>query len=1137
MRSFHYLACSVLAAKLLCMSVAVAQEGFRVSSDHFERLDQAAPGVVQRDYGTWRWLSGGPELRQQLLAAGVAFEHFPDAGQVQVHQHRFDPLQQWPARLGAARDERGRLLGLVQFHGPLQRADLQTLQAAGLMPLQYYPHNAYLVWGDHAALLSVRGDSNVRFAGEFAAEWRLHPGLERMSGQIRNVNLHFVNSGDVRDFLNRVEALGAEVLDAWAAQPDGRIWDAKITLTADRLNQLTSLPELISANFMSPEVFLDDESATQVLAGNLNDLNQPVPGYMDWLGDIGLTGAGVIWSVTDSGIWYGHGDYDGRIVAGTNYPGCNFPNPGDERVNGGGHGTHVAGIMAGDGTAGFTDGAGFLYGLGMAPEGLLVAQNPICGTQASWPPQGGWPVLSRDAVRNNAIGSNNSWTSGEGTANGYQNTERTYDLMVLDGDFETPDMEPFIVVFSAGNSGPNPNTLTAPKEAKNPIVTASTQTFRVSGNVDVLSNFSSRGPTVDGRISPTIAAPGQTVSSTIKPNPSSCTTIISGTNGQYSFCSGTSMAAPHASGALMLLAEWWRGFNDGEDFSPAMAKALLVSGARTLNPNRAPDFDAGFGRVDLSSLLSEDTVFEFWDQTELLTESGQQWVRQVQPADPSKPVRVTLSWSDAPGAVGANPALVNDLDLVVISGDQTWIGNQFGAPGGAPDRLNNIEQVQIDQPAGALTIVVDAFQIAGNVLLNDPDAGPAQHFALVCQNCSESPDFALSLSPTELAVCVPDSTEAQLNVASIAGFDDPVSLSLGALPAGISASLSTDTVIPPGSVDISFEIAADQPAGPVTYLVEGSSTDSQKTVEGLLNLFSQEPAVPELVFPPDQAAAVPIDAEFSWQPADQAAVYRLEIASDEAFDNIVFSTETSAPAAQISGLDTAQVYYYRVLVLNTCGEQVSAVFQFTTEVAPGDCNIGDLSIDLMREDFQQGLPDSWAISGQAPTWALNSDHSVVGDFSMHAVNSPSVSDQRLETADYALPASEPGPFLEFWNRQSIESRSQGGCWDGAVMEFSNDSGASWIQVDESMIINRSYDGEIATGFNNPLTGSQAWCGDPRDWERYLIDLSSLAGETIRFRFRLGTDNIVGREGWYIDDVRIRRCAGPDLFRDRFDSAK
>ena len=82
-----------------------------------------------------------------------------------------------------------------------------------------------------------------------------------------------------------------------------------------------------------------------------------------------------------------------------------------------------------------------------------------------------------------------------------------------------------------------------------------------------------------------------------------------------------------------------------------------------------------------------------------------------------------------------------------------------------------------------------------------------------------------------------------------------------------------------------------------------------------------------------------------------------------------------------------------------------------------------------------------------------------------------------------------------------------------------------------------YDGPIATSFNNPLGGEDAWCGDPQDWLRSVVDLDLYAGETARFRFRLATDSSAGREGWYIDDLAIQSCIAGNspLFTDGFEN--
>ena len=53
----------------------------------------------------------------------------------------------------------------------------------------------------------------------------------------------------------------------------------------------------------------------------------------------------------------------------------------------------------------------------------------------------------------------------------------------------------------------------------------------------------------------------------------------------------------------------------------------------------------------------------------------------------------------------------------------------------------------------------------------------------------------------------------------------------------------------------------------------------------------------------------------------------------------------------------------------------------------------------------------------------------------------------------------------------------------------------------------------------------------------MVDLDAYAGQTVQFRFRLGTDTSVSREGWYIDDVKVQSCAtfDPPMFADGFES--
>lgn len=1141
---FEFKTTQCLRPALVLLAVVLANAVF--ASDAVWRLDpQHAPSseVLERadwvrDYGGYLWVVGNEQRLPELAASAAAFIESPY--RIGLHGADFDPKTRTVRE--APEGPAGGALTLVQLRGPALPSDLATLSADGLDLFQPLPGFAYLAWADATSRSSAGTHDFVRHIGPLDVALKTQPGLKGRAARIRNVNLHVYNAGRMDAVVEGLERLGVTVLDAWPAQPDRRLYNIVAEIDAATLDAAALVPEVVAISYLSPEPALEDESAAQVLADNLDGSNIPFPGYPAWLTSVGLDGSGVTWATTDTGVWYAHGDYNSRIVGGINYPGCNQANPGDDPTSGG-HGTHVTGIFAGNGAAGFTDGDGFLYGHGMAPGVSIFAQNPICGSQSSWPPSGGWPVLSRDALAGGAIGSNNSWTSGEGTQHGYQATERTYDLMVLDGNFDTPSvLDPFMVVFSAGNSGAS--GVTAPKEAKNVVVTGGTQTFRVSGNVDAIYASSSRGPAVDGRWLPNIAAPGQSVSSTMRAGASQCATGIGGTSNTYAFCTGTSMAAPHASGSLVLLTEWWRD-QFAVDPSPAMGKALLINSAVPVGPTPPPNNDSGWGRIDLSTLVDDGLSFEFWDQSTVFTSSGESFERTVGVVDPGQPLKITLVWSDAPGAVGANPALVNDLDLTVVSGGQTYLGNNFSGglsqPGGSPDRLNNIEQVTLDLPGASATITVDAFNIAGSVLLDQPAVPTAQHFALVCQNCLEQPDFTLAIDPSEISACVPDSRDVAVDVGSLLGFVDPVSLAVTGLPAGTTGAFGTNPVVPAGTSTLTLTLGGATAAGTTVASVDGTSSTGTKSLPLTLQTFDAVPGAPTLVSPANGAInTLPVQT-FEWSPVAQGLDYRLEVATDAGFSNVVHDVVTRDTSVELT-LASSTVYHWRVTVENACGSAPSAVFSFNTQPEPGDCPIGASTLTVWQDDMESGV-NGWTLGAGSVqnTWQQWGTNVHGGAVAWNAANPASISDQRLVSPPIALPGAANLPLtLRFWNHQELEDAS-GACWDAGVLEVSTDGGSNWTDLNGAAVLHRAHDGVVNdfTSGPNPLAGMEAWCGDPRDWDDYVVDLSAFAGQTINLRFRVGSDGTVGdRDGWTIDDVRVEGCEAilsEEIFFDGFES--
>ena len=1101
--------------------------------------------ILDLDYGSFRWLELVSADFDSLRSSRVTYSVVADARQVRVMDHAFDPLvdgePQMPLGMEATHDLGFRL---VQLQGPAQEGWLETLAASGARVLQYYPHNTYLVWSNDSQAELMASAAFVRWQGRFHPGYKINHDLQGRDGRIANVDVMFYSDGKVESTLATIRGLGGRILQHYPSQPDKLFWNAIVQLDSHALADVARISEVLWLGFESSRPTLDDEMSSQIVAGNYTG-GVPFTGYLTWLAGLGLGGSGVVMAVIDTGADYNHPDLNSHIAGGYSFPGipggCDTGSTPGNDCSGGGHGTHVAGIMGGDATGGFTDGSGFFYGQGMAPLYGIFAMNSL--SAPSWPPVGGWQEHSKRAVLGTAIGGNNSWTTGEGTNHGYQASERTHDIMVRDGNFDTDTVaEPFIEVFSAGNSGAS--GLTAPKEGKNLIVTASSNNFR-GGNIDSISSFSSRGPAVDGRWVPTVAAPGATIASSRSSNsPSQCSTPISGTDNLYSFCSGTSMAAPHVTGSVALLTEWWRGRFEGiDDPSPAMAKALLVNSAVDMGTADRPNIDEGWGRIHLPGIVDAAAPLVLQDQQELFTSTGQQFLIEVGVVDPSEPLRVSVAWSDAPGAVGANPALVNNLDLTVETGGDTYLGNQFSAgwsvTGGAADTLNNLENVFVTSPGGSARIIVDATAIGGDGV---PYNGFSldQDFALVCYNCLEQPDFTLDVSPSHQSVCAPADGVFQVDVGSILSFSDQVTLSVTGEPAGTSASFGANPLTPPDTTNLT--IGNTGAATPGTYMLEvtGTSTTNPKTRTVDFSIFDVIPATPTLQTPADGATNVDASPTFTW--TEVAGTYTIEIATDASFVTVVDGASGLESASFTPGIDleTSRTHFWRVWADNACGTgSVSETWSFTTEAAPGDCAPGTVPEVHFFDDLE-GDTSTWATGGTGSTWAISSSNTHSGVAAFWGEDVAQVSDQYLVTPPIDVSTAGGSPTLQFWNHQTIEDGGSG-CYDGAVVEISDDGGNSWTRLEPELLTD-PYDGPVDDRFSNPLATENAWCGDPQDWLESIVDIGAWAGglpegAPVHFRFRLATDSSVGRsEGWKIDDIKVQSCVDDTVtFSDGFES--
>ncbi|RPI34878.1 MAG: M4 family peptidase [Chloroflexota bacterium] len=121
------------------------------------------------------------------------------------------------------------------------------------------------------------------------------------------------------------------------------------------------------------------------------------------------------------------------------------------------------------------------------------------------------------------------------------------------------------------------------------------------------------------------------------------------------------------------------------------------------------------------------------------------------------------------------------------------------------------------------------------------------------------------------------------------------------------------------------------------------------------------------------------------------------------------------------------------------------------------------------------------------------------------------------TRSYAIPTGKI-PYMRFNHAFTFD----GANYDGGVVEYSIDNGVTWVDAG-SLMTDNPYRGSISAFYGNPLGGRQAFVGKSSGYISTRLNLSTLAGKNVRFRFRLGTDTSQWGYGWFIDDVSIYTC--------------
>ncbi|UYL07726.1 S8 family serine peptidase [Bdellovibrio sp. SKB1291214] len=626
---------------------------------------------------------------------------------------------------------------IVQFSNKITAKDRSALQAR-FEVFGYLPDDALVVRGTWADLNSFRqSHPGIYAVAKYQAQYKISNDIAPVSvfnkDQTQSILIQLFKAADSKQVVAALKNMKADLQvvsgkSIVALVPRAQIYNVA-GLTG--VEHVQATPEIQTMDFpldhrMDPVIkgagdysdLTGDESGTQVMK-------------FDSAWKLGLTGKGQTVSMADTGLDSGSttaiaSDFSGAVKSG--YAFGLWAKTWEDPM---GHGTHVAGSIMSRGTASGGRLKGGAYDAMMVAEGM-------------WSPMlNGLSVPSKladlfDKANNDgARVHSNSW--------GAVKNFGAYDAMAVQVDEwmnNNPDM---LVVFAAGNSGVDMNkdgridagSIGTPGTAKNVLTVGASKNKTKTGGIQVpvsklraaaeawsaepifssmlsdrddgIAMFSSRGPTLDGRVKPEIVAPGTNILSN-RSHIKNASPLWGAYNDDYAWSGGTSMATPLTSGAVavarQMLVEKWGVQNP----SAAALKAMIMHSADDLYPGqfgeigaakgqelltRRPNSDEGYGRVNMDNMVQMmKNTFVADNRDGLATNQEETYQFKL---DSSGKLYANLVWTDAPGSANASKALVNDLDLVLVGPNGTVSMN---------DHINNNEMIEQVLPAGDYKLIV-----------------------------------------------------------------------------------------------------------------------------------------------------------------------------------------------------------------------------------------------------------------------------------------------------------------------------------------------------------------------------------------------------------------------------------------------
>lgn len=631
---------------------------------------------VIADYGGYLLTRVSPEDWYGLKMQGYRTEILEQVHYVALNDHSFDTTQGPPSipdELRVTRYPRGVPSPyIVQFVGPVMREWQEELMDMGVTLHEFRHGFNFIVEMDPETAGRVERLDHVNWVGIYQPAYKFDNTLMDVDGTVC-LDVYLFHQEYVSMVAKTVVSMGGEV----NAISGTRL---NIDISGEDIGLLANMPFVKSMAPGTNEYSLFNSKATWVTQTNQEN-NRKVT-------DQGVIGLGELITVMDSELFVEHeafADPDGNPIGDTHRKIQAWYVPegaGGDLDAGVFHGTHVTGSVLGNSPP--YDSYSNHDGNAMGARVIFqdVSRGPLGGV---FPPEDMYNYAWGEPYAWGSRVQTNSWGGGAG-----------YSGIAIEADEFIWDHKDFNIVFAAGNSGPDAYTISQQGEGKN-VITVGAVTGGAGGTRgnDIVPNFSSRGYAQDGRIKPTVLHVGSGLMSSGEAGGEPATD-------SYSSMSGTSMATPGIAGQAGQVRHYYSGGwypsgteNPGDSFNPsnALVRATLINGAVEISGNgayendeRFPNNDQGYGRSMLDRVLyfagdSRNTqVFDsYLHGVELGT--GESWDMYFDVDDPSQELEVTLAWSDHPGSAGAdetNPAIVNDLDLVLTAPDGTrYVGNAF----------------------------------------------------------------------------------------------------------------------------------------------------------------------------------------------------------------------------------------------------------------------------------------------------------------------------------------------------------------------------------------------------------------------------------------------------------------------------